>query len=117
MYFASRLKFSVQMSRALVASSATTSGLSLLFHLTRYLSSSPSPVPVSPLPLPELEICPAGTSAETEGLHWPSVVVGIFIGFLLIPLAEALITARLLAFRSVLRRLGFQEREPLYRLL
>ena len=106
------------MSRALVASSATTSGLSLLFHLARYLSSSPSaPVPESSFPLPELQTCLAGASDEREGLHWPSLVIEIFIGFLIIPFAEAIISARLLAFRALLRRLGYQERAPLYRLL
>ena len=105
------------MSRALVASSAT-SGLSLLFHLARFLSSTPVSAPPEPaFPLPELQICPAGASAESEGLHWPSVLVGICIGFLLIPFAEAVISARLLAYRALLRCLGYQERAPLYRLL
>eukprot|EP00439_Symbiodinium_sp_Y106_P037829 s7341_g4.t1 len=56
-------------------------------------------------------------SENSEGLHWPSVVIGVFIGFLLIPLAEAILSARILAFRAVLRRLGYQDRAPLYRLL
>ena len=105
------------MSRALVASSA--SGLSLLFHLVRYLSvSTPSALAPEPaFPLPELLTCPAGSSEEQEGLHYPSVLVGICIGFLIIPLAEAVLSARLIAFRAALRRLGYQERVPLYRLL
>ena len=105
------------MSRALVASSA--SGLSLLFHLVRYLSvSTPSTLAPEPsFPLPELLTCPAGSSEENEGLHLPSLLLGICIGFLLIPVAEAILSARLIAFRAVLRRLGYQERAPLYRLL
>ena len=105
------------MSRALVASSA--SGLSLLFHLVRYLSVQPhtSVAPEPPFPVSELLTCPAGGSEDREGLHIPSVAVGILIGFLLIPFAEAVLSARLLAFRAALRRLGYQERAPLYRLL
>ena len=106
------------MSRALVASGVTTSSLSLLFQLARYFATSPStPVPEPSFPLPDLQLCPAGGSENSEGLHWPSLVIGVFIGFLLIPLAEAILSARILAFRAVLRRLGYQDRAPLYRLL
>ena len=107
------------MSRALVATSAT-SGLSLFFHVLRFLSSpTGSPlVPPSALPVAD-DICSALSSdtAEQGVVHWPSVLVGVCIGFLLIPLCEAVLTARILVFRAALRRFGFAERAPLYRLL
>ena len=109
------------MSRALVATGAT-SGLSLFFHALRFLSSSS----IGPLATPSAEpvresFCAALNSDSEEEqvikLHLPSVLIGICIGLALIPLCEAVITARILTFRAALRRFGFAEREPLYRLL
>ena len=70
----------------LVATSAT-SGLSLLFHAVRFLSSpSVSPL-VPPSPAPALDsFCSAlgSDSGEEESLqlHWPSLLVGIIVGLL-----------------------------------
>ena len=118
-------KFCGSMTRALVATGAT-SGLSLFFHALRFLSSSspvvpPDSAPTSFLENPLEQLCPAeisgADSALAQGLHWPSVLVGILIGLLLIPLCEAILTARILLFRAALRRLGYSTRAPLYRLL
>ena len=117
-------KFCGSMTRALVATGAT-SGLSLFFHALRFLSQSPSvPSDSSPpsfLESPLDQICPAERS-EIEvvlysGIHLPSICVGILIGLLLVPVCEAILTARILLFRAALRRLGYNSRAPLYRLL
>ena len=106
------------MSRALVATGATSS-LSLLFQVIRFLSSPSGPiVPPSSDPL-ESAICSAlaPETGDQTAIHWHSFLLGVLAGFLLIPFCEAVISARLLAYRAVLRRFGFTEREPLYRLL
>ena len=109
------------MCQALVATFAT-SGLSLFFHVLRFLWTPVDPVvPSSDLSLdPVTSICLALASDSTElvhGLLLPSLVIGICLGLLLIPFCEAVLTAHILAFKAALRRFGYEERAPLYRLL
>ena len=81
-------KFCGSMTRALVATSAT-SGLSLFCHALRFLSSQSPTAPSDSSPPSFLEspldqICPAERSdievALYSGIHLPSICVGILIG-------------------------------------
>ena len=96
-----------------------TSSLSLLFQVVRFLSVPSAPlIPPSTEPL-ESAFCSAlaSESGTITALDWHSFLLGLLLGFLLIPVCEAVLPARLLAYRAVLRRFGYSERQPLYRLL
>ena len=68
-----------------------------------------------------LDIC--SPPARWFDLHWTSLLIGIFLGLLLGPVLEGLITARVWIYQTVLRQAaqrftagGFPER-PLFRIL
>ena len=93
------------------------------FHALRFLQLSVPDSSVSPVDTPfdpVSSICPALASDDSDfvhGLHLPSLCIGICVVLLLIPLCEAILTARIVAFRAALRRFGYEEHAPLYRLL
>ena len=100
--------------------SADVSGVSCnfchLFHVLRFLQT-PVADPASSTPNSSLDpassFCPALASESyglIHGVHLPSLVFGICF-------CEAILTARILAFRAALRRFGYEGRAPLYHLL
>ena len=79
------------MSRALLGASSALS-FGLLVHLLHHFSSPDTPPPLD-------FACPVCL----EGLHWPSLGLGVLIGFLVWPVLEVLLYLRAFLFCSLLR--------------
>ena len=99
------------MHRALTGGLGTGTSLALWLNL---LGGLDRPLPVLPYEL----TCPLPSFLD---LHWPSVLLGIFIGLCLGPLLEALVSFRFLLYQFALRRAGAglgvgPTQRPLYRI-
>ena len=45
-------------------------------------------------------------------IHWPSLVLGVVLGFLIFPLCEIILAYRVIVFRALWGRVGQQELQP-----
>ena len=81
------------MSRALLGASSASS-FGLLVHLLHHFSSPDTPPPLD-------FACPVCL----EGLHWPSLGLGVLIGFLVWPVLEVLLYLRAFVLQFAASRL------------
>ena len=100
-------------SSSAIVGASSLSVTSLVLHLVRFLSSGPAPPPF-------LDPCPVCLAVSftsghwvLEDLHLPSVLLGVGIGLLLLPLLELLLAVRIL----ILNRVAPGQRPFLYRLV
>lgn len=101
--------------RPIAASVASGSVTGALVTLLRELSD-PSPFP--PLPPASAELCSLlPPLADTWGLDFRSLVLGILIGLVLLPCLDLLLVARLAWLRAVRQALPARPPGPFHRLL
>ena len=96
-----------RMSTALATGVSTGTSLAVFWRLFEGLQSTGPNI-----------LCPARSWLE---LHWPSLLLGLFIGLCLGPILEAVVGLRLLLYQAAFRRLlaGLPQpaQRPLHRLL